>query len=235
MLSDMKLDDYEIAGLQAQQKSLNLPPDSVHQVHRELYSIVVDRIFADGVVTEQELEDMLRITEPLGLDWRDLPPHQLKAIQLAGSVINIKNGRLPEVAPHEAMIRTTPGEIVHAELYADMLDERTYRHYVGGSSGVSVRIMKGVSYRTGSTRGRSIPITEIVVVDSGTLSITSKRVAFIGNRQNFASDWTKVLSASPMANGVAFSFSNRKKTVLVRYQDSDYAEYMACLLSHYMS
>lgn len=235
MLSDMKLDDHEIAGLQAQQRSLNLSPESVRQVHRELYSQVVTRIFADDIVTEQELEDMLRLTEPLGLDWRDLPPHQLKAIQIAGSVINIKKGRLPVVEPHEAMIRTNPGEIVHAEIYVDMLDEKTYRHFVGGSSGVSVRIMKGVSYRTGSTRGRSIPVTEIVVVDSGLLSVTNKRVAFIGNRQNFASDWTKVLSASPTADGISFSFSNRKKTVVLSYQDPSYAEYIACLLSHFMS
>lgn len=235
MLGDMRLDPHEVAALQAQQRGLALDPQGVGRVHREVLSDVVSHVFSDGVVTGEELDAVAQIGTALGLGWHDLPPRQLHMVHIAGSIVNIQRGHLPVLAPQSTQIRPLPGETVHAEVGCQLLDERTYRQYVGSSSSTSFRIMKGVTYRVGSTRGRSIPVTEIVPVDTGVFSITDQRLAFVGARQNFSSPWSKVLCAEPMADGVAVSFTNKKKTALLQYQDATYAEVLAALLGRYMS
>jgi hypothetical protein len=49
----------------------------------------------------------------------------------------------------------------------DYLEDKTRRQYVGGSRGVSVRVMKGVYYHIGGFKGHAIDRTERVHVDTG--------------------------------------------------------------------
>jgi len=62
-------------------------------------------------------------------------------------------------------------------------------HYTGGYSGFSFRIAKGVRYHVGGTRGTYVPGPENpTAIDSGTLTITDRRVVFRGIKQ--AREWT---------------------------------------------
>jgi hypothetical protein len=67
-------------------------------------------------------------------------------------------------------------EIVHLEVEAALTKEVVHREFSGGSAGVSVRVAKGVSVRTGSLRGRAAVVgTSIENVDQGILAVTSQR------------------------------------------------------------
>src|SRR5688572_15879948 len=60
--------------------------------------------------------------------------------------------------------------------------------FQAGSAGVSFRVMKGVTLRTGSTRGSYAAGAERpTAIDVGTLTITNKRVVFQGPKQ--AREW----------------------------------------------
>lgn len=73
--------------------------------------------------------------------------------------------------------------------------------YTGGSSGVSVRVVKGVSYRVGQRRGA--PVREDVQEQApGTLTITNKRIVFTAARDSFDKRIAAVSSASPMDDGI---------------------------------
>src|SRR5436309_2915272 len=48
-------------------------------------------------------------------------------------------------------------------------EDKTRRQYVGGSQGVSVRVAKGLYFRTSAFHGRPIDTTERVHVDTGTV------------------------------------------------------------------
>jgi hypothetical protein len=62
----------------------------------------------------------------------------------------------------------------------EFLEDKTHRQYVGESSGVSIRIMRGVYYRTGAFKGEAVNRTERIHVDTGLLAITNKHIYFSG-------------------------------------------------------
>jgi hypothetical protein len=55
-----------------------------------------------------------------------------------------------------------------------------HAHYVGGSHGVSVRIMKGVSYRVGAYRGHREVTQSMDFQSIGSLVVTNQAINFIG-------------------------------------------------------
>ena len=56
------------------------------------------------------------------------------------------------------------------------LEDKTRTQYVGRSSGVSIRIAKGVYYRVGAFQGQPISRTERIHVDTGAMAVTSKHI-----------------------------------------------------------
>jgi len=67
-------------------------------------------------------------------------------------VARVNDHRMPVIDEPQLLAR--PGEAVHLETMARLLKTVAVREYQGGSHGVSLRIMKGVSYRVGAMRER---------------------------------------------------------------------------------
>ena len=77
----------------------------------------------------------------------------------------------------------------------------------GGSHGLSIRVMKGVSYRVGASR--SIPIKEQVSIKHpGVLVITSKRVVFSSPTESFSIPFTQLISFDPYSDGLGLQKGN---------------------------
>jgi TM2 domain-containing membrane protein YozV len=87
--------------------------------------------------------------------------------------------------------------------------------YVGGSQGLSFRVMKNVSYRVGASKGHleKNPETE-QIIDVGTAIFTSKRVVFTGPKVTREWDFENLVNVAVEPNGVKayLPVSNREKT-----------------------
>jgi hypothetical protein len=66
---------------------------------------------------------------------------------------------------------------------AQHIVSRTKTRYVGGSQGVSIRIMKGVRYHVGAYRGHPVKEEFETVADVGSVYVTNKRFIFAGNKE----------------------------------------------------
>lgn len=62
---------------------------------------------------------------------------------------------------------------------------RKRREYVGGYSGFSVRIARGVYYRVGGFKGNPVEKTELTHVDEGVLVFTNKNLYFVGQTRSY--------------------------------------------------
>ena len=80
-------------------------------------------------------------------------------------------------------------------------EDRTQRQYVGGSHGASVRIARGIYYRTSAFRGRAVDTTQTVLVGTGILAITTKNIYFAGPK-SFRLPHAKVVVIEPFQDGV---------------------------------
>jgi len=78
---------------------------------------------------------------------------------------------------------------------------KTRRQRVGGSQGVSVRVMNGVYYRTGQFQSRSVESTSREYVGDGTLGVTTKHIYFSGEYRKFRVPYTKIVAFDSFSNG----------------------------------
>ncbi len=101
-------------------------------------------------------------------------------------------------------------------LFADtcrLIEPRKRRGYSSGrSSGVSVRIAKGVWYRTGSYRGTYVPGPELQTsVDVGRAVITTSRVIFTGSKTTREWRFDKLVVFDVEGDAVLIHVENRQK------------------------
>lgn len=87
-------------------------------------------------------------------------------------------------------------------------------HYAGGSSGFSFRVMKGVYYRVGGSRGQVVkdPAT-LQAAGQGSLTFTSQRIVYVGDQATREFDLAKILNISmtPDFNQLEVAVSGKTK------------------------
>lgn len=114
------------------------------------------------------------------------------------------------------------GERAYAVIEGVALIEprRTPGKMVGGSSGASFRVAKGVTLRTGRVKGTYVPGPEMPTpVDTGTALVTNRRVAFSGPLQTREWLFDKMIGVDHDASGTwtALQVSNRQRTSGIAY------------------
>ena len=95
-------------------------------------------------------------------------------------------------------------------------------HWQGGSQGVSVRIpgTRSARYRVGAPRGTYVQGEEKpTVIDTGVLTITTKRAVFMGSKQSREWLWAKLtgIHDEPNVAWTAIGVSNRQKVSGIAY------------------
>ena len=158
-------------------------------------------------MTADEEDALSGLAEAVGYEQADFEKHDLYTrLQVA----KLNDGRLPVVESPKLMAKR--GEVVHLETAAALMKEVAVREWRGASQGVSFPIAKGVRYRVGSTRGHLVTIgTELQIADTGILSVTSQRAAFLGSRKTVEMPYAKLLGMNVFSDAISFSLSNRQK------------------------
>jgi hypothetical protein len=166
----------------------------------------VEQFLEDGILDETEENRLVEYKNKFGLNQSELDRNgALTKTTKAAVLRDLMNGVLPERVSVDGSfpINFQKGEqIVWAFPASDYLEDKTKRQYVGGSRGVSVRIMKGVYYRAGEFKGKSIERTERILIDRGMVVITNKHVYFAGPAKSLRVPYSKIVSFLPFSDGV---------------------------------
>ncbi len=93
-------------------------------------------------------------------------------------------------------------DLIWAFNHVDFYQNTTRTEYVGGSQGVSVRLTKGVYYRTGSFRGRPVKVDELKHQGTGMLAITTKHLYFWSPNKAFKVPFAKLISMETFEDGI---------------------------------
>ena len=88
--------------------------------------------------------------------------------------------------------------------------------YTSGSRGVSIRVMKGMSYRIGSSRSQPIR-GNIQEKTEGLLTITSKRIIFSAQKGAFDKRFSSLSSITPHSDGVSFQFGENQYSLILKH------------------
>lgn len=92
-------------------------------------------------------------------------------------------------------------------------EQRTRISYEGGSHGVSLRIMKGVSYRVGAHKGNRVENVEMVTVGDGDLAISTSAVYFLCPPKSKRTTLTSIVSVDTYDDGIIVTPSRGKPQI----------------------
>jgi hypothetical protein len=105
---------------------------------------------------------------------------------------------------------------------ASRSEPKTTVSYAGSSQGVSFRIMKGVSYRVGASKGHRVEMTSVASKGNGDLYVTSKGVYFIGSSGVYSLAHRGITAVEQYSDGIVIS-PNRGKAQTFLLNDPRFA------------
>ncbi|WP_280300975.1 hypothetical protein [Nocardia neocaledoniensis] len=139
-------------------------------------------------------------------DWQIEQDRLDTLAAIAGRAVRSRGG-----IDHGIMLKAGESALCAAD--GQLIEPRRHRgYYTGRSSGVSVRISRGVWYRASGYRGRYVPGPELQTpVDVGRAVITTARVVFTGTKTTREWRFDKLVSVDSDATTVLLHVANRQK------------------------
>lgn len=183
---------------------------------RDAFRVYAENVLADDTLTLEEEFAFLEVSSTLGIDQQTLNTEH-HDILCRLMIAKLNDGRLDLI--DSPQILTKKNEVVHLEVGAGLLKEVAIREWQAGSRGVSFRIAKGVSYRIGNTRGKSVVVgTELQIEDGGVLCVTSSRIVFTGERKTMEIPLAKLIDVNVYTDAILFHASNRQRSPMFKLQ-----------------
>jgi len=166
----------------------------------------VEVAFDDGVLTNEEETALNELKQYFNLSQEDLDKNGAYKKIIKGAILrDILDGKLPERVQIDGNLPFNlqkNEKIVWVFQNVDYYEKKTRTRYVGGSQGVSIRIAKGLYYRTGTFKGERVQTSETVHVDTGLLGVTNKHIYFTGSSKSFRINYNKIVSFETFSDGI---------------------------------
>ncbi len=149
--------------------------------HVESFERTVDQIIEDGVVSDEKSDRLIAYMKFYNLSQNDVDIHGAATKLVKAAILNntlagiIQSPRTDTPLPINLQKNE---QLVWIFKNVQYLEDKIRKQYIGGSQGMSFRVMKGVYYHVSAFKGRAVESSERVYVDSGLLFITSKHLYF---------------------------------------------------------
>ncbi len=213
-------------GLEANMKALavraRVPQDEVRAAMIAAWgNVLEDFLSDDGPISPEEESRLVKAKERLGLSQDELEVNGNYSKLVKATVLRgIEKGEIPPLAMREGDL---PFNFEKSEALVwhfggcAYFQERVRRSRVGGYSGLSVRVAKGVSWHLGAFESHPVEVAGMEAVDSGDAAITSRHIYFAGSRASWRVPYAKIVSLVPYRDALGFfrDATNAKQQVLV--------------------
>jgi hypothetical protein len=149
-------------------------------------------------------------------EWQAEADQLQEEIQLTQHANGLKG--TSEVVP--VVLHKGEGVFLVAQGAALVEPRRLPGHWVGGYSGISFRVMKGVRYHVRGSRGQYVPGSEVPTsIAIGTATVTSQRVVFQSGNEAREFAFSKLIGYQhdPQRPLTYFQVSNQKKASGIGY------------------
>lgn len=186
--------------------TFNLDLDGVKPILLSAWDKAAEDALADNLLTKEEETRLTELAEFFGANTHALSqrPAFMKLVK-AAVIRDLCEGKLParlELDGQLPLALQKGEQVIWVFKNVKYYESKTRTHYVGGSQGVSIRVMKGVYYRVGGFRGEPVQTTAMVHMDTGLLIVTNKHLAFIGPQKSVRLKHEKIISHTPYSDGI---------------------------------
>lgn len=166
----------------------------------------VDDILNDNVLTTAEEAQVMTYVQKFGLNQNDLNSNGSFTRLVYGCALRdvLEKGTTSRaVITFQLPFNLQKNEsLVWCFRNVPFYEEKIYKSYVGRSHGMSFRVMRGVYYRVGSSRGYPVETSRTEQVDTGVLGVTTQHIYFSGQKKSFRIPYKKIVSFTPYSDGI---------------------------------
>lgn len=226
--SDGVLTEAELQDLEATMGQLDLTNEDIHRLKLDLANDVIDKAIDDRRVSQEEQYGILEFLRRFNVPSEPLA-EKIDQLTWYRNLFAIEQGHLPVLVG--TTIIPKKGEAVHYRAHSSTIEDKVIStQYVGASHGVSLRVMKGVSYRVGASRGQKVEQRATVATSTGTVYLTNQRVVYDSATKPMELKLDKLVNMQVYGDGIMLGVSNRKVPVFFKLSPQD-AEGFAVTLS----
>lgn len=169
---------------------------------------LIDKALDDNFLSQEEEYTILEIGNHFSIESNDLNINGYHNKLVKASILrSIMEGNIP-TDKINIDIRELPfnfqknEQIIWLEPYAELFEQKKRVQYVGGSQGVSIKIAKGVYYRTSASRGERVETEIMQHIDTGLLCVTNKHIYFSGEVKGNRIAFNKIIAFTPYSDGI---------------------------------
>ena len=160
----------------------------------------------DGFLTDDEQQKIDEYVNYLALPVNNLPAqYQNSEISKLGQVSILKSvqrGVIPRTNMVAPIILGKSETILWTYNGVSLYQEKITKEWVGRSSGMSFRVMKGVYYRTGGMKGHPVEHSSMEFQGSGSLYVTNKNLIFYSQMKSVKVPFNKIVGITPYSDGI---------------------------------
>jgi hypothetical protein len=200
-------------GLQTLEQQLNSIAGTMAPVRVNTRQILVrgweqavDGILGDNVLTASEEALVMSYVQKFGLGQADLNANGAFTRLAYGCALRdvLEKGTTSRaVITFQLPFNLQKGEsLVWCFRNVACYEEKIYKQRIGNSQGVSFRVMRGVYYRVGQSKGYTQETSRTEQVDTGMLGVTTEHIYFAGEKKSFRIPYKKIVSFTPYSDGI---------------------------------
>ena len=199
--------DIQIERIKKQEKSEQI----------KLFFEILSQFESDKELDNKEINTLRQIQTGLGLTDNEIDFEERFIPHIYTYSIKHENKIPPvhiEIGEGMSNVLLKKGEEIQFAVLANLKEPRVVNlGYEGGTHGVSIRLMKGVSYRVGAHKGHIRKEEQMVVTSSGYLMITNKRILLhpFPGKKAISIPLMKIISYSCYENGFEIYKEGREK------------------------
>jgi hypothetical protein len=184
----------------------HVPQQKVRAILRNAWECAVDASLSDSALTLEEEHSLYDFSKQFQFTRDELDVNgALTRIVKAGVIRDLIAGNIPkrlEVSGGLPFRLLSDEILIWVFTSVDYFEERTQRHYEGRSSGVSIRIVRGVYYRVGAFKGQPVDTQYLAHVDTGLLGVTDKNIYFSGQSKTLRIPHKNIIGLRTFSDGV---------------------------------
>ncbi len=206
-----------------------IPDDQLKAVGSKVFTGLLAVVEQQGTLSPRQERTLVSVANHLAVP-PEMVTQGLQRLSKCRLLYDINSGNLPSIQIPGLMLHK--GEVAHWSEPGAIIEERVVnRQYVGGYSGVSLRIMRGVYYRTGGVRGHVETTKGIVPTSLGNLVLTNQRLIFLGNKTSLDIPWSKVLNMDFYRDGIGVAKSGRSSPTVIKFNHDGNTDIIGHIIS----
>lgn len=162
---------------------------------------------ATGLPSDSERPRLNEFTTALRLPVGNLPAgfagENIMRLRQAAALRRVSQGQRPAPCPLSVPVLLASGEYaIWEHTGVTMFQEKVTREWVGRNSGFIFRVMKGVYYRTGGSKGHPVEHSSMEKQGVGSLVLTNRNVIFYSTTRSSKTPYRKIVAVIPYSDGI---------------------------------